>query len=92
MYDEITGLEVKSEHYFCSTFFFWATDKSALGAVQKMRAMYKNESKKTKRGAMYNLIRVPLDEDANYEISFFQPQVEGVELIVQERLFPELQK
>jgi hypothetical protein len=87
MNDEI---EVKSEHYFCSTFFFWVTDKTISDALQKMRAMYKNESKKTKRSAMYNLFRVPLNEDANYEISFFQPQVEGVELIVQEKLFPEL--
>jgi len=80
------------KHYFCSSFFFWVTDKTVSGAVQKMRAMYKNESKKTKRTALYNLIRVPLDEDANYEISFFQPQVEGADLILQDHLFPELQK
>ena len=78
------------QHYFCSTFYFWAVDTTLLGVIEKIKGQYVSESVETKRIATCNLFLVPLDIDALYDINFFRPVVKGAELIAVEKLFPEL--
>ena len=78
------------QHYFCSTFYFWAVDTTLLGVIDKIKKQYVSEDVTTKRIATYNLFLVPLEIEATYDINFFRPVVEGAELIAAEKLFPEL--
>lgn len=78
------------QHYFCSTFYYWAVDTTLLGVIDKIKKQYVSEDATTKRIATYNLFLVPLEIEATYDINFFRPVVEGAELIAAEKLFPEL--
>lgn len=78
------------QHYFCSTFYYWAVDTTLLGVIDKIKKQYVSEDVTTKRIATYNLFLVPLEIEALYDINFFRPVVEGAECIAAEKLFPEL--
>ncbi len=78
------------QHYFCSTFYYWAVDTTLLGVIDKIKKQYVSEDVTTKRIATYNLFLVPLEIEALYDINFFRPVVEGAECIAVEKLFPEL--
>jgi len=78
------------QHYFASTCYFWVTDATLQGAINKMRGQYVSESHKTKQIATVLIFLVPTEESALYEISWYCPQVEGATQVACERLFPEL--
>ena len=74
---KMTGYKEKqrlsdSQHFFAASTFTWAqtTPERDLPALIKLM-------QKDKRG--FNLFLVPLPYDAEYEINFFQPQVDGTQ-------------
>jgi hypothetical protein len=54
-------------HFFGSNYRYWRTSSSVVDLIEKM---------KTDK-VSFMLCYVPLPEEANYEINFYTPQVEG---------------
>lgn len=74
---QMTGYKAKQErqanqHFFAASTWDWATttDERDLPALLKHME---------EQGRGYNLFLLPVPYTANYEISFFQPQVEGTQ-------------
>ena len=74
---QMTGYKSKQErqanqHFFAASTWDWATttDERDLPALIKHM---------TEQGRGYNLFLVPVPYTDNYEINFFQPQVEGTQ-------------
>ena len=74
---KMTGFKEKQEtqakqHFFAASVHEWiqTTPHRDLPALIKMME---------RSGHGYNLFLVPLPHDAEYEINFFQPQVEGTQ-------------
>ena len=62
----------KSQHFFAASTFDWATTNDTRDLPALMRLMEKH-------GRGFNLYLVPVSHDTNYEINFYQPQVEGTQ-------------
>ena len=74
---QMTGFKEKQEtqakqHFFAASVFTWAQTTPTRDLPALIRLM-------EQEGAGYNLFLVPLPHDAEYEINFFQPQVEGTQ-------------
>jgi len=74
---QMTGFKEKQEtqanqHFFAASVHDWGktTPERDLRALMKLMDKF---------GYGYNLFLVPLPHDAEYEINFFQPQVEGTQ-------------
>lgn len=74
---KMTGFKEKqrlsnNQHFFAASTSTWmaTTPDRSLPEMLKLMA---------KEGQGYNLFLVPLPYDADYQISFFQPQVEGTQ-------------
>ena len=74
---KMTGYREKQEtqarqHFFAASVGAWATTTPERDLRQLLRLMEKD-------GLGFNLFLVPLPHDADYQISFYQPQVEGAQ-------------
>lgn len=58
-------------HFYASSFCTWKTDPDMRNVINHME----------KEGHQYTLWYVPTDHDANYEIKYYAPQVDGVFVI-----------
>ena len=67
-------------HYFISFAIGWAADNTLTGALSKVREMLKEDGWK-KPTAHIMIFKVPGTDQAQYEISFYCPQVKGALLI-----------
>jgi len=74
---QMTGYNQKqyiqaNTHFFAASMTMWAqtTDKRTLPELIKLME---------REGAGYNLFLVPVAYDKEYDISFFQPQVDGTQ-------------
>lgn len=73
------GQEKKEHHYFVCTADCWVTNVDLYAALERLR-------KETgMKEAPYMVMKVPLPHDANYDIRWYTPQVDGVELIAEGR-------
>lgn len=70
-YTEKQELE-KKQHFFAASIAQWAKTTPTRDLRQLMKLMDKD-------GQGYNLFLVPLPYDADYDINWFQPQVEGTQ-------------
>ena len=62
--------EQEEFHFFAASPLEWRTTTDKVDLRKLIRAM-------DKAGRSYNLFRVPGKFDQNYEINWYQPQVEG---------------
>ena len=74
---QMTGYEAKQatqarQHFFAASTWDWATTTDERDLPALIRYM-------EKQGRGYNLFLVPLPYTDNYDINFFQPQVEGTQ-------------
>lgn len=74
---QMTGYNQKQHiqantHFFAASTFEWAQTTPDRNLPQLMKLM-------EKEGHGFNLFLVPLPYDADYEINFFQPQVDGTQ-------------
>jgi len=74
---KMTGYKEKQEtqakqHFFAASTSTWMATTPDRNLSQLMKLM-------EKEGHGFNLFLVPLPHDADYEINFFQPQVEGTQ-------------
>lgn len=62
----------KAQHFFAASVWDWATttDNRDLPALIKYME---------KQGRGFNLFLVPVSHDTQYDIAFYQPQVEGTQ-------------
>jgi len=74
--DEPWQVEKDSEHFFVSSVMWWQTGTDLLDVLSRQAKLDKGTG--VKQCAVY---KVPLPEDAPYEINFYAPQVEGAELV-----------
>jgi hypothetical protein len=65
-----------AEHFFVSSVMWWQTGTDLLEVLARQAKLDKGTG--VKQCAVY---KVPLPEDAPYEINFYAPQVEGAELV-----------
>ena len=77
MKPQMTGLKEKqrtqaNQHFFAASVHNWASTTPERDLPALIRHM-------EKLGHGYNLFLVPLPNDAEYEINFYQPQVEGTQ-------------
>lgn len=61
-----------NQHFFAASASTWMATTPDRNLSQLMKLM-------EKEGAGFNLFLVPLPHDADYEINFYQPQVEGTQ-------------
>lgn len=61
-----------NQHFYASSVAQWATTTDKRDLRQLLKLMDKD-------GYSYNLFLVPVSHDAEYEINFYQPQVEGTQ-------------
>ena len=74
---KMTGYKEKQEtqarqHFFAASVAMWAITTPERGLRELLRMMEDD-------GHGFNLFLVPLPHDADYQISFYQPQVEGAQ-------------
>jgi hypothetical protein len=74
---KMTGLTEKqriqaNQHFFAASTSQWIATTPDRPLPQVLRMMERD-------GQGYNLFLVPLPHDATYDISFYQPQVEGTQ-------------
>ena len=74
---KMTGYREKQEtqarqHFFAASVSMWASTTPERDLRELLRMMEED-------GQGFNLFLVPLPHDANYDIRFFQPQVEGAQ-------------
>ena len=74
---KMTGLTEKqrieaNQHFFAASVHDWAQTPDERDLRDLLKLM-------DKLGYGYNLFLVPLPHDATYDISFYQPQVEGTQ-------------
>lgn len=74
---KMTGFKEKQQlqakqHFFAASTSTWMATTPDRNLSQVLKLM-------EKEGQGFNLFLVPLPHDADYEISFFQPQVEGTQ-------------
>ena len=74
---KMTGFKEKQQlqakqHFFAASTSTWMATTPDRNLSQVLKLM-------EKEGQGFNLFLVPLPYDADYEISFFQPQVEGTQ-------------
>lgn len=74
---KMTGLKEKqriaaSQHFYAASVSMWATTTPDRDLAALLRMMEKD-------GYGFNLFLVPLPYDADYNISFYQPQVKGAQ-------------
>ena len=62
----------ENKHFYASSAFTWITTSPTRTLQQLIKHM-------DKEGYTYNLFLVPLPHTADYEINFYQPQVEGTQ-------------
>jgi hypothetical protein len=62
--------EIKHHHFFAASALTWATTTGERTLQDLLKLMDKER-------LAYNLYLVPVKYDADYDIEFFQPQVEG---------------
>jgi len=61
-----------NQHFFAASVWDWATTTDERDLPTLIKHM-------EKQGRGYNLFLVPVSFDTDYEIAFFQPQVEGTQ-------------
>ena len=61
-----------NHHFYASSVAQWATTTDKRDLRQLLKLMDKD-------GYSYNLFLVPIPHDSQYEIKFYQPQVEGTQ-------------
>jgi hypothetical protein len=74
---QMMGYEAKqkaqaNQHFFAASPFDWATTTEERDLPALIRLM-------ERKGNGFNLFLVPVPHDTNYEINFYQPQVEGTQ-------------
>ena len=77
MKTQMTGYKEKQatqakQHFFASSTSTWMATTPERDLRQVLKMM-------TEEGRGFNLFLVPLPYDADYEIAFYQPQVEGTQ-------------
>jgi len=65
---------MKDQHFFAASVMQWATTTDTRDLPALLDLMNKD-------GYSYNLFSVPVPHTTDYEISMYQPQVEGVEYL-----------
>lgn len=65
-------------HYFCSSMATWVTDTDVNKAL---RTMKREDTRGYHIMKGCNVFYVPLPKSANYDINYYQPQVEGVKFL-----------
>ena len=69
-------MQKDGEHFFVSSTMWWQTGTDLLDVLSRQAKLDRGTG--VKQCAVY---KVPLPEDAPYEINFYAPQVEGAELV-----------
>ncbi len=63
---------MKDQHFFAASAATWATTNDERNLQQLLKLMDREK-------LAYNLYLVPVSHDTDYEINWFQPQVEGTQ-------------
>ena len=63
---------MKDQHFFAASAATWATTNDERNLQQLLKLMDREK-------LTYNLYLVPVSHDTDYDINFFQPQVEGTQ-------------
>ena len=63
---------MKDQHFFAASAATWATTNDERNLQQLLKLMDREKF-------AYNLYLVPCHHDAEYEVNWFQPQVEGTQ-------------
>ncbi len=63
---------MKDQHFFAASAATWATTNDERNLQQLLKLMDREQ-------LAYNLYLVPVSHDTDYDINWFQPQVEGTQ-------------
>ena len=70
----MTQEHLEDYHFYASSYCTWATTTPERSLAELVRLMDKEKN-------TYSLFRVPVKWNADYEIRWYQPQIEGTEFI-----------